>query len=1169
MKRCELRFGLLGPPVLYDVEGRVARVVSSPKVRVLLAALLLEAGRTVSVDALKDALWGGSPPASAQASLHNHVTRLRRLLDDPDRLRAVPPGYLLRVEQGELDVHVFESLTAEARAAHAGRDWERTLRASTAALTLWRGTPLAGLSPELGGYAFVQRLEEARLRLLERRYDAELAVGGGRLDAAVPELTALAAEHPLREAFHRQLMLALHRTGRQAEALAVHRDLRTRLIEELGVEPGAGVREAHVEVLRGESVAPGTSGGARGTSDAVPGTLDGAAGTSGGARGTSDAAPGTSDGVTGTTGGVAGASDGAARTSGGAPGTSEGAPGAVEGARGTADGAVSTAGWSVGTANGSVDTTGSTGTADGSPDTSNASVGAAGRTPAPLATSAAPGAVPTAPPTSADASAPATTTAAPATPAAAATAAADPTPAPPSTPSATPPPAPLPRPAQLPPPPPHFTGRTTHLDDLRQTLAPRDSRTPVAVISGTAGVGKSALALHTAHALRDRFPDGQLYVNLHGATPGMTPLTSAQALTALLRDLGADPRSIPEHPDAAAALLRSMLAPTRTLMVLDDAENAAQVRRLLPAGPGCAVIVTSRSPLAALDGARRFPLEPLSAEESAALLRAASGRGPGPGPDADADDGGDRIDATHPLVELTGRLPLALRIVGARLAARRALTPDVLADQLAATESRLQRLEYDDLSVRRSLAVAHDALAASGRRSDRDAALALRRLGALDLPTYGAPLVARLLGTDTDRAEEALDRLVEVALLEETAYGRYAPHDLVRDFARELAGSGQAADVARTGVRWYTAVAERVLTETVVPGFDQEDRRRPTPTQPPEHTAHVGSVPPFAGSEEAFAWSTVELENIVALAERYADASDERTAAHVSTLLRLIFPCLQRGGRVSEMEVLGQVALQLARRLGDEVAEAYALSDLAGMHFLAGRHGESLAFMEQATVLWRRLGMISRVRRCLGNQGLLLESLGRYAECEQALLQCLELSPQLDDPWGDAVAYGHLGNLYEHTDPRAAIEYHRRSLAIGSEIGNVIVAHSALCNIGYAYLALGEPAAAVPHFEESLSMLGGHSDWHGESQSRLGLVRALRLLGRTGPCESECVELLRRADARADGYTGGLARHQYGLLLRETGRPAEAREQWRVALAALDGTDKKEVLAELRELLDS
>lgn len=231
--------------------------------------------------------------------------------------------------------------------------------------------------------------------------------------------------------------------------------------------------------------------------------------------------------------------------------------------------------------------------------------------------------------------------------------------------------------------------------------------------------------------------------------------------------------------------------------------------------------------------------------------------------------------------------------MAARLAARHALTPDVLADQLAATEDRLRHLEYDDLSVRRSLAVAHDALAASGRRSDRDAALALCRIGALDLPTYGVPLVARLLGTDGSdetRAEDALDRLVDVALLEETAYGRYAPHDLVRDFARELARTGHAPDIARTALRWYAAVAERALIAIAEPGLDLEDRRRPTAAQPPEHAAHVLAIPPFPSSEKAFAWCESELENIVALAERHTDTPDERTAAHVSTLLRLLSP---------------------------------------------------------------------------------------------------------------------------------------------------------------------------------------------------------------------------------------------------------------------------------------
>lgn len=822
-----------------------------------------------------------------------------------------------------------------------------------------------------------------------------------------------------------------------------------------------------------------------------------------------------------------------------------------------------------------------------------------------------------------------------------------------------------PRPAQLPPPPANFTGRAETLPALHDTLAPLSAdpgAQPLAVITGMAGVGKSALALHAAHALRNRFPDGQLYVNLHGATPGMTPLTSGQALHALLRDLGAEPRHIPEHPDTASALLRSLLAPTRTLMVLDDAENAAQVRPLLPAGTGCAVIVTSRSPLTALDGARRFPLTPLSGEDSAALLRAVSGR--------------DGLDAAHPLVELTGRLPLALRIVAARLAARRALAPDVLAGQLAATEGRLQHLEYDDLSVRRSLAVAHDALAASDRETDRDAARTLHHIGTLDLPAYGAPLLARLADTDERRAAAALDRLVDVALLEETSYGRYAPHDLVRDFARELAyrgvelkgdgvkGGGREGEAAltdtaltdtaltdaapadtvlanstlaetppadidlagtalaetdladapssqsplsevtlpdptpadpdpiTTALAWYAAHAERTLTAIVEPGLDQDDRRRPTAAQLPDHAAEVAAATPFPRPEDAFAWGDLELENVVTLVTRYRDTPDLRRTAHVSTLVRLLFPYVLRSGRVAETEVLGRAALGAARRLGDAAAEAYALGDLAGLHFLTGRQNEALVLNDQALAIWWRLDTVSWIRRCLNNRGLLLEGLGRYAESGVALRQSLAHSRQLNDPYGEAVTHSHLGNLYEHTDPRAAIEQHRRSLAIGDEIGAVIVQHSAHCNIGYAHLALGEPAAAVPHFEESLRILGGHGDWHGESQTRLGLVRALRLLGRTERADTEqartesadtvqahtaqahteraateCAELLRRADARADRYMGGLARHQLGLLLREQGRADEAYDEWRTALDALDGTDEKAVVQELGELL--
>ncbi|MGA4986816.1 BTAD domain-containing putative transcriptional regulator [Streptomyces cellulosae] len=606
MTRRGLRFGLLGTPVLFGGEptpgqsppGHAPRTrdgtpvvpVTSPKLRTLLTVLLLDAGRVVSVEALKDALWGGAPPVSALPSLHNHVARLRRLLGEPGRLLTAPTGYVLRVDDGELDVQVFDAHVSAARSARAEGDWERVRRECRAALGLWRGMPLGGPAPEVGGYALVRRLEEARLLLCEWRYDAELALGDESLADLVPELSALAAEHPLREAYHRQLMLALHRTGRQAEALVVHRDLRARLADELGVEPGQPVREAHVEVLRGS-----------------------------------------------------GTRDGASR-------------------------------WV--------------------------------------------------------------------------------------------------RPAQLPPAPAHFVGRADVREGVARVLSGTDA-TGAVVLSGTAGVGKTALALQVAHGMEERFSGGQLYLNLRATEPGAKPLTTAEALASLLRDLGVCSGDVPEHPEAASALLRSLLAPSRTLLVLDDAVSAAQVRPLLPAGPGCGVLVTSRSPLTALDGAARFPLRPLSDEESAALLRAASGR--------------DGITARHPLVALTGRLPLALRVVAARLAARRALAPDALAARLAGADSRLDLLDHDDLGVRRSLDAAFDALTASEHRTDQDAALVLRHIGAHDLPSYDAPSLARLTGVDEARAEAALERLAGVALLEETAYGRFEPYDLVRDYARERA----------------------------------------------------------------------------------------------------------------------------------------------------------------------------------------------------------------------------------------------------------------------------------------------------------------------------------------------------------------------------------------------
>ncbi|MFC4033525.1 BTAD domain-containing putative transcriptional regulator [Streptomyces polygonati] len=285
-----MRFGLLGAVMVREGDGSVSGVAGGPppagssgapavgarpapaaltrpfgsaKTRALLAALLATPGRTVSPGALKSALWGDRPPPTASASLHNHVARLRKLLAQEGRgdarLRAVPPGYLLDVADGELDAQLFAGHHAAARAAHRDRDWAAVLRECGAAMALWRGEPLADvplLSDGLRAYA--AHLAEARLLTLEWRFDAELALG--RHQGLTAELAALTGAHPLRESFHRQLMLALHRTHRQAEALAAFHKLRGTLVDELGVEPGPSVQAAYREILTTpSSAAPPTT----------------------------------------------------------------------------------------------------------------------------------------------------------------------------------------------------------------------------------------------------------------------------------------------------------------------------------------------------------------------------------------------------------------------------------------------------------------------------------------------------------------------------------------------------------------------------------------------------------------------------------------------------------------------------------------------------------------------------------------------------------------------------------------------------------------------------------------------------------------------------------------------------------------------------------------------
>ncbi|TQF06964.1 tetratricopeptide repeat protein [Kitasatospora acidiphila] len=615
----------------------------------------------------------------------------------------------------------------------------------------------------------------------------------------------------------------------------------------------------------------------------------------------------------------------------------------------------------------------------------------------------------------------------------------------------------------------------------------------------------------------------------------------------LLRGLGVDAAAVPEDPDAAAALLRTTLAGTRTLLVLDDAAGLTQVRPLLPSGPGCGVLVTCRSPLLALDGATHIRLATLTEAESVTLVALASGRC--------TEDREvvplEQADLAR-LTRLCGRLPLALRIVAARLAARDALPVSSLVGQLTAHEDRLDQLELDDLSVRQSLLMAYESLRASGRRLDRRAADALVAVGALDLPEYSAPLLAGVLESSEAQAGAALDRLVDVALLDEVRLDRFVPHDLVRDFARELAED--VADRRRltaAALRWFMAGAARSAL-VLAPELH---RQRALPAVP-----STGEL----DQESVLAWGDVECANLVVLAEH--SARDGQAATELLTLVQALLPYLRARGRIPELTLLNELALQVALREQDRNAQGIALIDLAGAHFDTGRFAEALRLMDQALPLWRGLRDPSREQLILNNRGMLLGLLGRDEEAVVALQEALALAVEHTDPYNEALALSGLGNLAEKHDPRLAIVHHSRSIEAGKRCGMGLVQMSGLCNIGNAHLGLDEPAEALRHYRAALELETGSGQWHTERECRLGLVEALRRLRRLDEARAACRELLGLAAELQDTYGEGLARHVYGLVLRDVGEPAQALAQWRSALRQLATGDAK-VLPDLRELI--
>jgi len=900
-----VQFDILGP---MRVTAQEQVSISASRLRVLLAVLLWRANQPVSVDELYEAVWDGKLPRDPSGALRTLVRRLRRVLGPQAgaRIGTRAPGYLIEVGDTELDAMRFEALCrATAAAAHGGR-WAQVSETAAGALALWRGQPLADVPCQMLRDLWLPHLEQMRLQAIEWRIEADLQQG--RHEQVVPQLRYLAELHPLREHFHAQLMLALVRTGRQAEALEAYRDARRVLVRELGIEPGSEMRRVHEGILAGDAdlLAP-------------PRNVE-------------------------------------------EPAHDRDAPNA---------------------------------------------------------------------------------------------------------------------PRQLPASVRYFTGRHSELDLLTGLLEPPERTASgggtvvISAIDGMAGIGKTALAVHVAHRLAEKFPDGQLFLDLRGYTQGQQPRTADQALNWLLRALDVPPERIPRDSEQAAALYRERLADTRTLIVLDNAATEAQVRPLLPGTGSCLVLVTSRRRLRALDDAHILSLDLLPAPDAVALLLAVAGPG--------------RISADDPrlgeLAELCGYLPLALRIAASLLRHRRTWSLEHLAGQLRDQHQRVATLSDGE----RELAAVFDL---SYTSLDEQHRCLWRRLGLVPGPDLDASVAAALVELDRASVAELLEDLVDQNLLAAHAPGRYRLHDLLRAHARTLAETepvaARKAAVDRL-LRYYAHAAQSASIPIA-----RYPRPRPD-----------GPVPAVHDPETARTWLRTEYPNLDAA---FTDARAQGLDEHVIALAAGLAEFLQTDGPLTRAlqihqtaaetaERLGhQTAAETAERLGHRVDHANALTELGRVRRLTGDYPGADAAATQALEIYRALDYRLGEANALHDLGRVRYLTGDSSGADGAHTRALEIYRSLGDRHGEANALTELGRVRHLTgDYPGAGDAQTRALEIYRTLGDRYGEATALTNLGRVRRLTGDYLGAADAHTSALEIYRalGHNLGEANALTDLGRIRHL------------------------------------------------------------------------------
>ena len=613
-----------------------------------------------------------------------------------------------------------------------------------------------------------------------------------------------------------------------------------------------------------------------------------------------------------------------------------------------------------------------------------------------------------------------------------------------------------------------FTGRHAELGTITASVtAAAGSGGVVAIcaIDGMPGVGKTTLAVHAAHLLKDRFPDRQLFLNLHAHTPGQDQVTPLAALAGLLAAVGVDARYLPADLAGRTALWRDRMAGQKALLVLDNAASTAQVTPLLPGSQGCMVLVTSRRYLGDLPGAPapvQLPvLTPQEAREMFTRLAPRAAAGPD--------------QAVAELAALAGFLPLAVSLL-ARVYARHPSW--TLADLAAETRAGLLTLTAERDSVAAAFELSYQHLAPAQQQF-------FRRLGLHPATSTDAYAAAALAGIPLQEAAGQLDALHGEGLLTETGHRRYGMHDLIRSYAQDLAATDppgsrqQALDRLLDYYQHTAALAEKFLA--------RQARTRPAPAL----QAVPAAVPDLNGRTRALAWARAERDSMLACLDQAIEAGQQ---TRVVTLTATMASLLRLDGPWTTAITRHAAAVQAARHLGDRLAQANALTDLGDVRQLTGDLSGAAQALEQALGISRDIGDQLGQANALNNLGRVRGATGDQRGAAQALEGALGISRDIGDQLGQANALNNLGNMHGATgDYRGAAQALEGALGISRDIGDQLGQANALRTLGIVRQMTGNHRGAAQALEQALGIYRDIGDQLGQAMAlnNLGDVRQM------------------------------------------------------------------------------